>query len=109
MTPSKPAASFDRVARPYRWMEFLTFGRSLERCRNHFLSQLAGRRGALVLGDGDGRFLARLLATNPSLYADAVDTSAAMLQLLEHRAKTPSEDAGTRLRTHQTSALKFTP
>jgi SAM-dependent methyltransferase len=85
-------------------MEYLTFGRSLERCRTHFLPRLADRRSALVLGDGDGRFLAALLAANPKLVADAVDSSAAMLRLLKSRA-----NAGLRLRTHHTSALNYSP
>jgi SAM-dependent methyltransferase len=90
-------------------MEYLTFGHSLERCRTYFLPQLAHRRSALVLGDGDGRFLARLLAANPSLHADAVDTSPAMLRLLTRRVQTASPYAQTRLRTYQISALKFEP
>jgi SAM-dependent methyltransferase len=90
-------------------MEYLTFGRALERCRTHFLPQLTDRRSALVLGDGDGRFLARLLAANPSLQADAVDTSPAMLRLLTHRAQAASSTAVIRLRTHHSSALSFPP
>ena len=103
------APNFDRIAQLYRWMEYATFGRSLERCRNRFLPQLQGCRSALVLGDGDGRFLARLLAASPDLRADAVDTSRAMLHLLERRAEAFSRNAGARLRTHPTSALAFSP
>src|SRR6202012_3359002 len=87
------------------WLEGLTFGRTLERCRTHFLPRLADRRSALVLGDGDGRFLAQLLASNPALHADAVDTSTAMLRLLARRAHANA----TRLQIHQTDALTFTP
>ena len=76
---------FNRIAKPYRWLEFLTLGRALERCRLHFLPELAASRNALVLGDGDGRFLAALLAANPHLNADAVDSSAAMLELARQR------------------------
>jgi ubiquinone/menaquinone biosynthesis C-methylase UbiE len=101
-------ANFNRVARLYRWMEYLTFGQSLERCRHHFLPQLANCRSALVFGDGDGRFLARLLAANPALHADAVDTSAAMLRLLDRRAAT-APNARERLHTHHTDALAFIP
>ena len=54
-------SGFDRLARPYRWMEYLSFGRALERCRFHFLPQLADTRSAMLLGDGDGRFAERLL------------------------------------------------
>jgi ubiquinone/menaquinone biosynthesis C-methylase UbiE len=102
-------ANFDAIARPYRWMEYLTFGRKLERCRTHFLEQLADRRSAMILGDGDGRFTARLLAACPNLSADAVDTSAAMLRLLTRRALATTPTAATRLRTRQGSALDFFP
>jgi SAM-dependent methyltransferase len=88
-------------------MEYLTLGRSLERCRNYFLPQLAQCRSALVLGDGDGRFLACLLAANSELHADAVDTSPAMLNLLEHRAD--AAGARARVQTYHASALEFMP
>ncbi len=99
-------ANFDFIARPYRWLEYLTLGRTLERCRLHHLPDLLHRKRALVLGDGDGRFLARLLAQNPYLETDAVDTSAAMLQLLRHTCQAASATQ-VRLSTHNTSALTF--
>jgi SAM-dependent methyltransferase len=99
----REAPNFDRVARLYRPLEYLTLGRTLERCRLHLLPHLASRTRALVLGDGDGRFLAHLLQQNPLLHADAIDTSAAMLQVLQTRCHT----AQTRLRPHQTDALAF--
>lgn len=78
-------ARFDRVARLYRAMEYLSFGPLLERCRFHHIPALLAARRALVLGDGDGRFLARLLSAAPHLHADAVDASSAMLHLLRDR------------------------
>jgi SAM-dependent methyltransferase len=77
---------FNRLARLYRWMEFLTFGRWLSLTRRTFVSQFAHSRRALVLGDGDGRFAARLLRANPNILIDAVDASGAMLQGLLRRA-----------------------
>ena len=111
MTVHRSGASpdFDRIARPYRWLEYLTFGHALQRCRTHYLRRLLDRKQALVLGDGDGRFLAALLAASPRLRADAVDTSAAMLRLLTRRAHAATPDASQRLHTHHTSALTFTP
>lgn len=97
------APDFDRIARPYRWLEYLTLGRALERCRLHFLPDLRNRTNALALGDGDGRFLASLLARNATLEADAVDTSSKMLALLRQRCP----GAGPRLKTHHTDALNF--
>jgi SAM-dependent methyltransferase len=76
---------FDRIARPYRWLEYLSFGPMLERCRFYRLPELTDARRALVLGDGDGRFLVRLLKSNPQLSADAVDLSPTMLRLLSNR------------------------
>lgn len=109
MPREQRAANFDRVARWYQWMEYLSFGRSLERCRNYFLPRLVSCRSALLLGDGDGRFMARLLLSNPEITADAVDTSAAMLRLIERRANVSVKDACTRLRIHHHSALAFDP
>ncbi len=97
--------NFNRIARPYRWLEYLTLGTALENCRTHYLPRLLDRRRALVLGDGDGRFLAQLLASNPDLHADAIDTSATMLQVLRQRCGAATPNAATRLRTHNANAL----
>jgi hypothetical protein len=81
-----PAPNFDHLVRPYRWLEHLTFGSALQRCRTHFLPQLANCRNALILGDGDGRFTARLLEINPNIRVHAIDFSPVMLQVLEEFA-----------------------
>lgn len=101
--------NFNRVASAYRWMEYLSFGRALERCRFHFLPLLTIHARALVLGDGDGRFLSRLLAQNSALQADAVDASNAMLALLHRRAVAASPTGGQRLTLHQADIRSFTP
>lgn len=100
-------ANFDRIARPYRWLEYLSFGPMLERCRFYRIPQLASTRRALVYGDGDGRFLARLLAANPNLHADVIDQSPAMLRLLESRVA--AVHAGDRIRIHPADAFAFEP
>jgi len=87
-------SGFDRLAKPYRWMEYLSFGRALERCRFRFLPQLTDAKHALVLGDGDGRFAARLLRAAPDVVIDAVDASPAMLAALHARC------GGERVVTH---------
>jgi SAM-dependent methyltransferase len=78
--------NFDRIAGVYRWMEFATFGPWLQWCRCAFLNELILHQRALVLGDGDGRFTARLLRINPAISVDAVDASPAMLRALLRRA-----------------------
>jgi ubiquinone/menaquinone biosynthesis C-methylase UbiE len=110
-TPDGPAPSFDRVARLYRIMEYLSFGPMLERCRFQYISAIARSRPApqtaLILGDGDGRFLARLLAAAPNLHADAIDASPAMLRLL--RARISRLGAHPRLTTTYADARTFEP
>ena len=98
--------NFDPLARPYRGLEYATFGHALERCRFHFLPALTGARRALVLGDGDGRFLARLLKANPELEADVVDCSPAMLRLLHERLRREDQK---RVALHQADAREFVP
>jgi SAM-dependent methyltransferase len=106
MSPAAP--NFDRIARPYRWLEYLTLGNALQNCRTHYLSRLLDRRQALVLGDGDGRFTSRLLASNLSIKVLAVDTSTTMLQLLRQRSEATAPNTYLRLRTHQADALTHT-
>lgn len=101
--------NFDSLARVYRWMEYFSFGPMLERCRFHFLLRCSRARHTLVLGDGDGRFTARLLAANPTVQIDAVDASAAMLAVLEEQARHCCPDADTRLHTTQADLRRFTP
>ena len=81
-----PPGNFDGLARLYRWMELLTFGPLLARCRTAFLQDCATCKRALVLGDGDGRFTAQLLRANPVIEIDAVDASPAMLDALMRHA-----------------------
>ena len=75
----------DPIARIYRWLEYASFGRALERCRFRFLDDVAEARCALLLGDGDGRFLDRLLKAAPSVAAETIDSSAEMLSLARVR------------------------
>jgi SAM-dependent methyltransferase len=88
-------------------MEYVSFGRALERCRFAQLPSLLEARQALVYGDGDGRFLELLLQCNPGIHVDVVDSSAAMLALA--RARVLRVGAGDRVRFFQTDALRFSP
>jgi hypothetical protein len=53
---SVSTANFDRVARPYHWLEYITFGPWLARCRGAQLAHLTGARHALLFGDGSDAF-----------------------------------------------------
>jgi ubiquinone/menaquinone biosynthesis C-methylase UbiE len=77
--------NFDFIAPFYRRLETLVFGNRLESARCAFVRQVDGARRALVVGDGDGRFLAELLRVQPDLEVDYLDASARMLALARAR------------------------
>lgn len=106
-TPAQP--NFDRIATIYRWGEYLSLGPLLQRTRTRLLNDLGNPRHALVLGDGDGRFLERLLLRYPQCTAVAVDISAAMLDKLRRRCLRSVPNADKRLTTLQRSALEIDP
>jgi ubiquinone/menaquinone biosynthesis C-methylase UbiE len=91
----------DPIARWYRWLEYAGFGKALQRRRLAFLSDVADAQRALVLGEGDGRFLVHLAKQNRSAAIDYVDASSAMLELARRRA-----GAG-RVTYHPADALKM--
>ena len=76
----------DLIAPHYWWIERLSMGRALERRRRWFLPEVGDARRALVLGDGDGRFLRQLLCRNSLVRADYVDSSRGMLALARQKA-----------------------
>ncbi len=79
----------DPLARIYRTLEYLAFGRSLERCRYSLIAPAATAQRILILGEGDGRFLAQLLAHNAEVQVDVVDASERMLALARARVAPP--------------------
>ena len=99
---------FDLIARHYHLLERLSFGAALSRARLHFLPDVLDARSVLVLGDGDGRFLAHLLQHAPNLLrADAVDLSPRMLHLLDRRCQRSAPVAYPRLHLHCTDVLSY--
>jgi ubiquinone/menaquinone biosynthesis C-methylase UbiE len=71
--------SFDRLAPHYRWMEWLLAGGKLQRCRTAFVDSLPPVRHALLLGEGNGRFLREFLMRQPDARVTCLDASARML------------------------------
>ncbi|MEO8026394.1 MAG: class I SAM-dependent methyltransferase [Bryobacteraceae bacterium] len=85
----------DRIAAVYRWIEYAAFGRALEARRFATLDEAAGARSALILGEGDGRFVAELVRRQPAIRVDVVEASARMIALARQRV---SESARERVR-----------
>jgi ubiquinone/menaquinone biosynthesis C-methylase UbiE len=82
----------DRIAASYRWLEYAAFGRELERARFDFLDRAIDARRVLILGEGDGRFLAKLLDRNREAHVAVVESSARMLELA--RGRLPESERG---------------
>jgi ubiquinone/menaquinone biosynthesis C-methylase UbiE len=78
-------ANFDPLARVYKLLELGAFGRALERARFAHIDQLAGCRNVLLLGDGDGRFLERLLKVSANARVRSIDASPEMLRVAADR------------------------
>ena len=102
-------AHFGRLARLYRAMEYLSFGPFLERCRNRRLPEMLAARTALVYGDGDGRFLARLAAAAPEMMIDAVDASNTMLRHAARRLERLRAGPAARVTLRCADALAYQP
>jgi ubiquinone/menaquinone biosynthesis C-methylase UbiE len=77
--------SFDAVAPWYRTLEWIAFGDALQRCRVACLGEITAPRRALVVGEGNGRFLCELLRLHPGVEVDCVDASQRMLDLARKR------------------------
>lgn len=104
MTPP----GFDRLAPHYAALEAVAFGGRLHACRTALLADATAARRVLVLGEGDGRFLADFLAVNPDACVDVVDASPAMVALARRRvAGRPG--AADRVRWHVADARQFAP
>jgi SAM-dependent methyltransferase len=99
---------FDWLAPHYAWVEAVTFGGRLHACRTALLGEVANARRVLVLGEGDGRFLAAFLATNPGAMVDVVDASPGMVALARRRAAAVPGAAG-RVRWHVADARRSDP
>jgi ubiquinone/menaquinone biosynthesis C-methylase UbiE len=77
----------DPLARTYRWLEYLRFGKTLEYCRCSMLPFLTTSRKALLLGDGDGRFLEAFARSNEAVAIDVLEKSLEMIQVANKRVK----------------------
>jgi ubiquinone/menaquinone biosynthesis C-methylase UbiE len=89
----------DSIAGWYRRIEHIGFGSALERRRNAFLGEVCDARRILVLGEGDGRFLVRLLEQTlqeqTGVEVDYLDLSRRMLELARARLEAAGHGGGS--------------
>jgi ubiquinone/menaquinone biosynthesis C-methylase UbiE len=102
--------SFDALAPWYRTLERIAFGDDLQRCRVACLGEIAAPRRAVIVGEGNGRFLCELLRLHPEVEVDCIDASQRMLQLARRRVEDELPDrAGCVRYLHQDITLWVAP
>lgn len=98
--------SFDTLAPYYQMMESVTAGGVLQRSRTAFLGETNNSRRALLLGEGPGRFLGKLLRTNPRVDVTCVESSRRMI---EEARKRLNESELARVEFVQADVLMWQP
>lgn len=71
--------SFDTLAPHYRWMERVLAGDKLQKCRTAHLKDIEVPQRALLVGEGNGRFLGALIQHFPKCEITCIDASSRML------------------------------
>jgi ubiquinone/menaquinone biosynthesis C-methylase UbiE len=100
--------SFDVLAPHYRWMELVSAGEKLQRCRTAFLSRVAKANNILILGEGNGRFLLECRRQFPHAAITVVDASVRMIELARKRLARQGVTTD-RINIIRADALTWTP
>lgn len=90
--------SFDAIAPWYRSLEWIAFGDELQRCRVACLGEMAAPRRALIVGEGNGRFLIELLRLHATVEVDCLEASERMLTLARERIERELPEWAPRVR-----------
>ena len=104
-----PDMNCDFIAPWYEPVEHLCFGQALQRRRTAYLEKLGDSRRAISFGEGDGRFTAALLRSNPHLEVIAVDASRRMQQIAARRVAMMGESFRERAEFHCAEIDTFDP
>lgn len=99
--------SFDTLAPWYRALEWIAFGGDLQRCRIACLGEIAAPQRALIVGEGNGRFLCELLRLHPEVEVDCIDASARMLRLARERIERELPDRANRVQFLQQDIMSW--
>jgi len=98
------SSGFDRIAPFYGFFESFLFGSKLQEMRCTYLEQLAHRRDILLIGEGTGLFLERLLQVNPKANVTVVEQSAEMMERSRSRV---AEKDSSRATFHKVALQEF--
>ena len=81
---------FDRVAVVYGFLEQALFGPNLQRMRLQYLNRMENSKQILLVGEGCGFFLERLLEVNEKAFITVVEPSERMIN--QAKARVPEKD-----------------
>jgi ubiquinone/menaquinone biosynthesis C-methylase UbiE len=101
--------SFDAVAPWYRALETIAFGNALQQARVACLDGIGSPRRALIVGEGNGRFLAALLQRQPLIRIDCLDSSQRMLDLARQHVLQTHPAGIDRVAFFRHDAVSWTP
>jgi ubiquinone/menaquinone biosynthesis C-methylase UbiE len=101
--------SFDGIAPWYRTLETIAFGSNLQRARIACLGEIDKPRRALIVGEGNGRFLRELIGAHPEIEIDCVDASERMLRLARDRVQRERPGRTDRIRFLQHDIATWSP
>jgi ubiquinone/menaquinone biosynthesis C-methylase UbiE len=101
--------SFDSIAPYYRWIETIVFGNALQRARIYWIDAIPHPKRALIVGEGNGRFLCELLRVHPKIDIDCIDASERMLQLTRSRVRRTHPESLAHVRFFHQNILNWSP
>lgn len=101
--------SFNRIAPAYRTLETVAFGSALQRARIACLNEIGSPRRGLIVGEGNGRFLAEVLQRDPLITIDCVESSERMLDLARRHVLETNPDAIQRVAFLRDDVTSWTP
>jgi SAM-dependent methyltransferase len=97
--------NFDSVADVYWLLEKLTFQGVLQRARTFGIDKIPGPARALIVGEGNGRFIEQLLRAHSAVEVDCLDASGRMLDLARRRLHRDYPTGLNRVRFQQSDIL----
>ena len=100
------SSGFDKIAPFYGILESFLFGSKLQQMRCVYLDRLSERRHIVLIGEGTGMFLERLLEVNPNASVTVVEQSAGMIERSRNRV---AEKDSSRVHFLKVSLEEFKP
>ena len=87
----------------------MVFGNALQRARIYWIDKIPRPGRALIVGEGNGRFLCELLRVHPKIEIDCIDASERMLQLTRSRVRRTRPESLAHVQFFHQDILNWSP